>query len=147
MGYFTIFRIHKYSFRSAYNFTEFIILLYTFLVASFSRHNKYMICLIPLVSLQILFLAISCAIAIGNLRSICLGINVLSCLWCKILSKILVSAFLCFPFRNILLSRALKTFWLPLRSIIANLKVRFSFFFFDLLYKFYRFFKNSNIIF
>ena len=50
-----------------YNFIEFIILLYTFLVFSFARYKKYMICLISFNKFSDVLPAFTCASAIGNL--------------------------------------------------------------------------------
>ena len=50
-----------------YNFIEFIKLLYTFLVISFSRHKEYMICLISFSKFSGVLLGFTCARAIGNL--------------------------------------------------------------------------------
>ena len=54
------------------NFIEFIILLYTFLVISFSQYKEYMICLISFSKFSDVLPTFTCAIAIGNLCSICL---------------------------------------------------------------------------
>ena len=61
-----------------YNFVEFVILLYTFLVISFARYKEYMICLISFSKFLDISLAFTCASTIGNLWSICLGVNILS---------------------------------------------------------------------
>ena len=50
-----------------YNFIEFIILLYTFLVTSFFRYKEYMICLISFSKFSDVLLAFTCASTIGNL--------------------------------------------------------------------------------
>ena len=50
-----------------YNFTEFIILLYTFLVISFTRYKKYMICHISFNKFSDALPAFTCARPIGNL--------------------------------------------------------------------------------
>ena len=60
-----------------YNFIEFVILLYTFLVIYFARCREYIICLISLSKLSDVLLALTCARAIGNLWSICLGVKIL----------------------------------------------------------------------
>ena len=63
-----------------YNFIEFIVLLYTFLVISFAPHKEYMVCLISVRKFSDVLPAFTCARAIGNLRSICFGVNILVCL-------------------------------------------------------------------
>ena len=60
-----------------YNFIKFSILLYTFLVTSFSLYKKYMICLISIHKFSDVLPAFTCAWAIGNLWSIFLGLNIL----------------------------------------------------------------------
>ena len=67
--------------------------------------------------------AFTCASAIGNASSVCLGVKILSCLWFKTLCKIVVRPFPYFLFGKITLSKALRSFCLPLRSIIAFLRV------------------------
>ena len=44
--YQTIVRTHKYNIHTGYNFTEFVLLLNTFLVISYARYRECMICLI-----------------------------------------------------------------------------------------------------
>ena len=66
----------------AYNFIEFIILLYTFLVTSFSRYKEYIICLISFSKFSDVSLAFNRISALGNLWNICLGVNILKLL-CK----------------------------------------------------------------
>ena len=61
-----------------YNFIWFIILLYTFLVISFSQYKEYMIFLISFNMFSDVLSAFTCASAIDNLWSICLGVNILS---------------------------------------------------------------------
>ena len=63
----TIFRIHKYSIYLFYNFYEFIIMLYTFLVISFAQYKEYVICLISCNKFSDVLPAFTCARAIGNL--------------------------------------------------------------------------------
>ena len=66
--------------------------------------------------------AFTCASAISNLWSICLGVNILSCLWSESLamwSKLFINPFTCFSFGNIKLSKVITIFCLPLRSIIS----------------------------
>ena len=53
-------------------------LLYTFLVISFDRQREWTICLISFNKLFELLPAFTCARDIGNLWSICLGVNILS---------------------------------------------------------------------
>ena len=60
-----------------YNFMECIILLYTFLVTSFLWYREYIICLISFSRFSNILPAFTCASAIGNLWSICLGGNIL----------------------------------------------------------------------
>ena len=50
-----------------YTFTEFIILLYTFLVISFDRCKEYINCLISFNKVSDVLLAFTCVSAIGNL--------------------------------------------------------------------------------
>ena len=54
--------------------------------------------------------ALTCAIAIGNLWCICLGVNILRLEWSETLSEKPVSSIF---IENILLSKALKTLSLP----------------------------------
>ena len=126
IGWFTIFRIYKYR-----NFIEFIILLYTFLVISFARYKEYIVWRISLNKFSDVLPAFICASTICNFWSIYLGVNILSCLRsAKIVS--LPFPCVCFPFGNIPFSRSLITFCLPLRSIIAFVRVT-SFFLFWLV--------------
>ena len=60
-----------------YTFIEFIILLYTFLAVSFAKYKEYMICLISFSKFSDVLPAFTCARAIGNLWTICLGVNIL----------------------------------------------------------------------
>ena len=72
-----------------YNFVEFIILLYTFLVMSFAWYKEYIICLICLVSFSKfsdVLPTFTCAIAIGNLWSFCLGHVILRVEWLETLA-------------------------------------------------------------
>ena len=57
---------------------EFITLLYTFLVIYFARYKEYMIRMISFSQSSNVLPAFTCARAIGNLSSICLGVNILS---------------------------------------------------------------------
>ena len=50
-----------------YEFFEFIILLYTFLVISFARYREYIICLISFSKFSDILPDFTCASAIGNL--------------------------------------------------------------------------------
>ena len=61
-----------------YNFIEFIIWLYTFLVISFALHKKYKISLISISKLSDVLPAFTYGRAIDNFWNICLGINILS---------------------------------------------------------------------
>ena len=101
-----------------YNFIEFIILLCIFLVSSFARYKQYIICLISFSNFSDVLSTFTCRI--GNLWSICLIVNALSCLQSETLqledlaarAKILGHPFpyVCFPFGNIPLSKILRTF-------------------------------------
>ena len=53
-------------------------MLYILLVISFARYKKYMICLISFSKFSDVLAAFASARAIGNLWSICLGVNILS---------------------------------------------------------------------
>ena len=85
--------------------------------------------------------AFTCARAIGNLWSIWLGGNILSCLWSVTLrsdtlatrSKILVIPFPYFLFGNIWVSKASRTICLPLKSMIGFLRVSIFFLFWLIL--------------
>ena len=55
------------------DFMEFMKLLYTFLVTSFAQYREYIICLISFSK----FSDLLPASAIGNIWSICLGVNIL----------------------------------------------------------------------
>ena len=61
-----------------YTFIEFILLLYTSLVISFARYKEYIIYLISFSRVSDVLPAFTCASAIGNLWSMCLGVNTLS---------------------------------------------------------------------
>ena len=50
-----------------YNFIEFIILLYTFLVIYFDRYKEYIICLISFSKFSDVLATFTCASAIGHL--------------------------------------------------------------------------------
>ena len=131
-----------------YNFIEFIVLLYIFLIIYFAWYKEYIICLISFSKFSDVLPAFTCANVIVNLWSICLRLNILNCLWSNTVAtwfKIHVSPFHCFPFGNIPLSKSLKTFCFPLRSIIAFLRVSAFFSFSDWFFWFCRFFKNINI--
>ena len=64
-----------------YNFTEIIILLYTFFVISLARNKKYLICLISFTKFPDVLPDFTCASAIGNLWSICLALSILRFQW------------------------------------------------------------------
>ena len=68
-----------------YNFAELIILFYTFLVISFALYKEYMICLFSFCKFLYVLPIFTCAKAIGNLWSICLGVNILCCVNSKTL--------------------------------------------------------------
>ena len=59
-----------------YAFIEFIILLCTFLMNYFALYKIYTICLILFSKFSDMLPAFTCAKAIGNLWSICLGVNI-----------------------------------------------------------------------
>ena len=61
-------------------------ILYTFLVISFARYKEYMICLILFNKFSDVLPAFTCPRTIGNLWSICLGVNILRLEWSKIWS-------------------------------------------------------------
>ena len=61
-----------------FNFIEFIILLNTLLVIAFVQYKDYRICLISFSKFWDVLPAFTCASAIGNIWSICLGVNILS---------------------------------------------------------------------
>ena len=63
-----------------YAFIGFIILLYIFLVISFAWYKEYMIWRISFSNGSKVLPAFTCARAIGNLWSICLGVNISSLL-------------------------------------------------------------------
>ena len=62
-----------------YKFTEFILLLYTFLVSYFAQYKEHMIWQISFSKFSNVLTAFTCASAIGNLWSTCLGVNILRC--------------------------------------------------------------------
>ena len=68
-----------------YNFIEFIILLYTFLVITFARYKEYIIYLISFSKFSDVLPVFTCASATGNLWKICLGVNILSLSSCIVL--------------------------------------------------------------
>ena len=93
-----------------YIFIEFIMLLYTFLVISFARYKEHIIFLISFSNFPDVLTAFTCARAISNLWSICLGVNILRLEWSETMSeKTVPSIFI----GNILLSEALKNLSLP----------------------------------
>ena len=53
-------------------------MLYTFSVISFPRYQEYMTCLISFSQFSYVLPAFTCARAIGNLSSICLGVDILT---------------------------------------------------------------------
>ena len=89
-----------------YNFIELITLLYTPLVVSFSLYKEYMIWQNSLGKFSGVLTAFTCARAIANLCSVCLGVNILSpLLFCyslklRIFSTIMATFFHIFIFRN-----------------------------------------------
>ena len=60
-----------------YNFIEFIIFSYAVLVISFAWYKEYIICLVSFSKFSDMPPAFTCARAVGNLRSICLGVDTL----------------------------------------------------------------------
>ena len=73
---FTASRIHKFSIHFLfYNFIEFIIFLYNFLVIYFSWYKEYMIWQISFSKFSDVLPAFTCARVISNLWSIYLGVN------------------------------------------------------------------------
>ena len=60
-----------------YNFIEFLILLYTFLVIYFSRYKEYIIFLISFSKFLDVLRVLTCAKAIYNRSSICLRVSIL----------------------------------------------------------------------
>ena len=124
--YFTIFRIRilrkRYSFLY-YTFIEYVLLLYTVLVISFARYKKYMICLISFSKLSDVLPVFTCARAIGNLSSICLGVSILKLEWSE-------NLYLYFCCGNILLSKALRTLSLSSKNITYVFKNIFFLLFF-----------------
>ena len=101
-----------------YNFIEFIILLCIFLVSSFARYKEYIIYFISFSNFSDVLSTFTCGI--GNLWSICLIVNALSCLQSDPLQLEALAAqakipghpfpYVCFPFGNIPLSKILRTF-------------------------------------
>ena len=61
-----------------YTFIEFILLSYTFLVISFDQYKEYMIFLISFNKFSDVLPAFTFAKVIGNLLSICLGVDIFS---------------------------------------------------------------------
>ena len=99
-----------------YNFIEFIILLCTFLVIYFSWSKDYIIYLISFGKFSDVFPAFKLARAIGNLWSICLGVNILNPLpLCSLLKSSIFSTILTtfsrfsFPEISLLLKEFLKS--------------------------------------
>ena len=74
---FPIYWVYKYSVHF-HTCTDLIMLLYNFLVISFEWYKESRICLISFNILPELLPAFACARGIGNLRSIYLGVNILS---------------------------------------------------------------------
>ena len=111
-----------------YKFIEFIILLYTFLVIFFPRIEEYIIFLISFNYFSGVLPAFTCTRAIGNLWSICWGVNILSCLWLKTWqletlatratgSEILVSPCPCFRINAFSRVSVFFLFWLILLAL------------------------------
>ena len=71
--------------------------LYTVLVISLALYKEYMICQISVSTFSAVFLVFTCIGAVGNLLSICLGANILSCLWSETLTRQAESKICPFP--------------------------------------------------
>ena len=71
-----------------YNFIELVILFYTFLVIHFARYKEYMISRFSFSNFSAVLPDFIYVRAIGNLWSICLEVNILSCLWSETLATI-----------------------------------------------------------
>ena len=71
-----------------YNFIEFIILLYTFLVILFAQYKECIIWWITFINLSDVLPAFTYASAIGNLWRICLGVNILNLLTSVLFIKV-----------------------------------------------------------
>ena len=105
-------------------YIDLIMLWYTFLVLSFDWYKEKTICLISFSKLSELLPAVTCARAIGNLWSICLGINILSLDWLVFKMPEPLDFII-----NILLATALRTFSLPSKKLSKFLKtISLSFF-------------------
>ena len=109
----TVFWIHEYSIQF-YICIDLTMLLYTFLVIFFYWYKEWTICLISSNKFFGLLPAFICAIAIGNLLSICLGLNMLRWKWWEAFSEKLIPLIF---IKNILLSKALRTISLFPKSI------------------------------
>ena len=93
-----------------------------------TRYKEYITCRISFSKFSDVLTTFTYARAIGSLWNIYFGVNILSYLRLDTLptqTKIFGRPFscVCFPFGNITLSKALRTFYLQLRSIIAFLRV------------------------
>ena len=100
-----------------------------FLVISFAWYKEYIMWRISFSKFSDVLPAFTCGSAIGILWSICLGVWHFSCL-----DKPRGCAFpcVCFSIGNILLTKSLKTFCLPLRSLFEFWKLRAFFLFSEL---------------
>ena len=96
-----------------YNFIEFIILLYTFLVISFPWYKEYINVLILHIKFSDTLRAFTSVRTIGNLSRVSLEVNILRLEWSEILSETPVSSVF---IENILLSEALRTLSLTSKS-------------------------------
>ena len=110
---FIVFRIHKYSIHLCIILLLKSLFVIYFLVLSFSRYKEYMICLISCSKCSDVLTAFTCAGALGNLQSICVGVNTLKLKWSDTLSEKPLPSTLV---RNILLSKASRTLSLPSKS-------------------------------
>ena len=100
-------------------------MLYIYLIISFPWYKEYMIWHISFSKFSDVLSAFTPARSIGNLWSICAGVKILSCLRSETLPKVLRNLFPFVYFGNISPSTAVKTFWLPFRSIYAFLRSAF----------------------
>ena len=126
---FTIFRIHKYSIHFLYyTINEFVILLYTFLVISLAPYWEYKIYLTSFSKFLDVLPAFTCVKSIGNVWSICLGVNIFRLEWSTTLSeKPICSIFI----GNSLLSKGSRTLSLTSKSASKFLRTYIFYVFFS----------------
>ena len=97
-------------------------MLYNFSVTSFVRCKKHMICLISVSKFSDVFPAFTCGNNIGNLWSICLGVNILGLEWLETRSQIAVpSVFI----GNVFPSKAPRTLSLLSERLYKFLRISF----------------------